>query len=145
MKDYAPILPLLDPALRPNACYAQSPFLFWTIIVIGCRRYPEDPTMLERLAPRITDLAFSSLSSRAAPIQTIQGLLLLCTWPVPINSMSKDVTHVLSGAAMHLAMQIGLHVSGIGQDFAADRLGPDPEEKAYRARLWLLCYIVCQR
>ncbi len=101
--------------------------------------------MLGYLGPRITNLAMFSLSSNDAPLQVILALLLLCTWPVLIKTLTKGVTHVLSGAAMHLAMQIGLHVFGIGQDFAGSRLRPDNKEKTLRARIWLQCLIVCQR
>jgi len=85
------------------------------------------------------------LSSRNAPIQKIQGLLILCSWPVPINTMSKDITNILSGAALHLAMQIGLHILGVGQDFERTKLNPDENEKTFRARLWLQCLKACQR
>ena len=100
--------------------------------------------MLESLGPRITQLAFASLSSRAAPIQTIQGLLLLCTWPAPVKSMTKDISYMASGAAIHLAMQIGLHIPGVGRDFAPDKVSPDPRKRTFRDRLWLLACVVCQ-
>ena len=100
--------------------------------------------MLEFLGPRIIRLALASSSSSATPIQTIQGLLLFCTWPAPLKSMTKDMVYVTSGAAMHLAMQIGLHIPGVGQDFAPDKLHSDLRERMFRDRLWLLTCIVCQ-
>lgn len=136
---------MVNHGITPNACYAQSPFLFWTIVGIGCRRYPNDPTMLGRLAPNITNLALLSLSSRAAPILIIQGLLLLCTWPGPVDTLGKDVGYVLSGIALNLAMRAGLHVFGNGQDFARTKLDPNEEHTAMRARLWFHCLVVCQR
>jgi transcriptional regulatory protein LEU3 len=142
---YSASLPIIDPTLSPDQCYSQSPFLFWAIVCIGSRRYPDDPTLLGWLAPRINSLALSSLSSRTTPIQKIQGLLLLCTWPIPINTMSKDITNILSGAALHLALQIGLHVLGVGQDFERNKVDADETEKIFRARLWLQCLKTCQR
>ena len=110
-KFYHPVLPILDPTLSPNVCYCQSPFLFWTILVSGCRRYSQDPTMLESIGPQVNGMAFASISSPSTLIQTLQGLLILCTWAVPLKSMTKDMTYVASGASIHLAMQIGLHHS----------------------------------
>lgn len=112
---------------------------------MGSRRYARDPTLLNRLTPRINSMALRALESRANPIQTIAGLLFLCVWPVPLNTMYKDVSNVLSGAAIHLAMQIGLHVIGSGQDFARTRLNSDHEQKVYRAQLWVHCLMISHK
>ena len=141
-----PLIPILEPDLSPNEYYERSPFLFWTIVFVGSRRYTADPILLSLLSPRINIMALHALEARAAPIQTIQGILLLLLWPVPINTMHRDFSHVLSGAAIHLAMQIGLHVVGSGQDFARTRLNPSIHtQKVFRAQLWMHCLIICNR
>ena len=137
-------MPVLDGWIPPNTVYHQSPFLFWSIVYVGCRRYADDPTLLGFLAPRITNLALCSLATRQPPIHVIQGLLFLCTWPVPIPSAIKDISHVLAGAAMRFSMQIGLHTIGVGQDFEKTKVAADQNEIAMRARLWLSCLRVCQ-
>ncbi|PSN66163.1 C6 zinc finger domain-containing protein [Corynespora cassiicola Philippines] len=139
---YHPLLPILDPSMSPNSYYELSPFLFWTIIVTGARRYSEDPSILDRISQLITPLAFSSMALRSTPIPVIQGLLILCTWRLSTNSMYKDMTNVLSGAAVHLATQIGLHVAGVGQDFARIPLKKDQDQTICRAKLWMHCVIV---
>lgn len=85
------------------------------------------------------------MSLRSTPIPVIQGLLILCTWRLPTNSMYKDMTHVLSGAAIHLATSIGLHVAGVGQDFARTPLKLDKEQVVFRAKLWMQTMIVSIR
>ena len=142
---YLPHLPILDYSLSPNQFYDLSPFLFWAIVFVGSRRYERDPTLLSMLAPRINSLALRSLESRSNPIQTIQGLLILCVWPVPINTMHKDISHILSGAALHLAMQIGLHVTHSGQDFARTKVDSGRSQNLSRARLWIHCIMICHR
>ncbi|SPO07050.1 uncharacterized protein DNG_09744 [Cephalotrichum gorgonifer] len=124
-ESYAHHLPILDASLTPNQYYDLSPFLFWAIVFVGSRHYERDPTLLGILAVRINALALRSLESRSNPIQTIHGLLMLCLWPVPTNTMHKDISHVLCGAALHLAMQTGLHVAHSGQDFARTKLDSD--------------------
>ncbi|XPS78991.1 hypothetical protein M3J09_010986 [Ascochyta lentis] len=142
---YHPLFPILDASMGPNDYYDSSPFLFWTIIVIGSRRYTDDPNVLGKSSQLITPLAFSSMALRSSPMPVIQGLLLLCTWRLPTNSMYKDMTHLMCGSAVHLATQIGLHISGVGQDFARMPVKKDEEHKVFRARLWLCCVIVSIR
>ncbi|KAF2126784.1 hypothetical protein P153DRAFT_297077 [Dothidotthia symphoricarpi CBS 119687] len=142
---YHALFPLVDATLGPNEFYDLSPFLFWVIIVTGSRRYTEDHTILDRTSQLITPLAFSSMALRSSQIPVIQGLLILSTWRLPTSSMYKDMTHLLCGSAVHLATQIGLHVSGIGQDFARKPLMKNEDEKINRARLWLCCVIVSIR
>ncbi|KAL5392286.1 hypothetical protein DPSP01_000800 [Paraphaeosphaeria sporulosa] len=145
---YHPLLPILESSLSPNSAngyYELSPLLFWCIVVTGARHYLEDRSILNKVSQLITPLAFSSMALRAAPISVIQGLLILCTWRLPTNSMYKDMTHVLCGAAVHLATQIGLHVTGVGQDFARTPLKTDQEQKILRAKLWMQCVIVSIR
>ncbi|PVI04715.1 hypothetical protein DM02DRAFT_160539 [Periconia macrospinosa] len=145
---YHTLLPVLDSSMSPqspNEFYDLSPFLFWVIIVTGSRQYHEDPSILDRISQLITPLAFSSMALRSTPIPVIQGLLILCTWRLPTNSMYKDMTHMLCGAAVHLATQIGLHVDGVGQDFARMPLKKDQEQKIFRAKIWMYCMIVSIR
>jgi hypothetical protein len=140
-KQYHPLFPVLDASLRPNDFYDLSPFLFWSIIVTGSRRYKEDRMVLEKVSHLIVPLAFSSMAQRCAQIPIIEGLLILCIWRIPTNSMYKDMAHLMCGAAVHLSTQIGLHISGVGQDFARKPLKKDQDEKSIRARLWLCCVI----
>lgn len=88
-------------------------------------------------------LALTSLESRTSPLHTIRALLLLSMWPVATNTMHKDMSLVLGGAAIHLAMQNGLHVLGNGQDFARTRLANDETTKTSRAQSWAYCLVVC--
>lgn len=131
--------------MTPNEYHDMSPFLFWAIVVTGSRRYTEDPMVLERTSQHITPLAFSSMALRSSQIPVIQGLLILCTWRLPTNSMYKDMTHLMCGSAVHLATQIGLHIAGVGQDFARMPLKKDQDLKVSRAKLWLCCVIVSIR
>ncbi|KAF1967861.1 hypothetical protein BU23DRAFT_282157 [Bimuria novae-zelandiae CBS 107.79] len=145
---YHPLLPILESSLAPssaNGYYELSPFLFWCIVVTGARHYLEDRSILDKVSELITPLAFSSMALRSTPIPVIQGLLILCTWRLPTNSMYKDMTHVLCGAAIHLATSIGLHVAGAGQDFARTPLKTDQEQVVFRAKLWMQCIIVSIR
>lgn len=138
---YHPLFPVLDTNLGPNDFYDQSPFLFWAIVLTGSRRYAEDRNVLERVSQAIVPLAFSSMARRSSPIPTIEGLLILCIWRIPTNSMYKDMAHLMCGTAVHLSTQIGLHIAGVGQDFVRMPVKSDQNDKIVRARLWLCCVI----
>ena len=101
-----------------------------------------------RLAPRVLTLAFSSLALSVSPSQTIhviQGLLLICAWPAPVDTQSKDVSQMLGSAALQFAIRAGLHIFGNGQEFSRTVFQQVKDESTYRARLWAYCLIVCQR
>lgn len=130
--------------MDPNACYAQCPLLFWTIVVTGARKYSKDPTILTLLGPKVIELAARSMFSHTERLPTIQAYLLLCIWPMPVDTMHKDISPVLSGAMLSLAISNGLHVQGMGQDFSRTTLEHNENECIYRANLWVACTISSQ-
>lgn len=138
-------MPILDPETSPNGYYNQSPFLFWTIITVGARKYQNDPTLLGAVAPRLIKRYMMPLQSGIGSIQIVEGLLLTSTWPLPCNSLSKDASFALSGLIMHLAMRLGLHIPAYSQDFSRTKLELDDTEIQKRARLWGYCVFTCQR
>ncbi|KAG9242434.1 hypothetical protein BJ878DRAFT_170303 [Calycina marina] len=141
---YAISLDLLDHRLPPNQYHRDSSFLFWAIVITGARRYLDDPTIIGQLIGRVINLALLSLSSHDSPLQTVIGLLILCNWTLPIETVVKDLSHVFGGAAMQIAIQNGLHVFGNGQDFARTCLWPNASECAFRSQLWAFCLLTCQ-
>ncbi|KAJ5625345.1 hypothetical protein N7510_001654 [Penicillium lagena] len=143
---YAHFIPILDPETRPNTYYAQSPFLFWAVIGVSCRNYSRNPTLLMALAQSITEMAFLSGVSLSPPWHTIQGLLLLLTWPLP-KGHRPDVTFALSGLLLHIAMQNGLHIPMSSHEFSRVKISAAPSETdmVRRAELWAHCVVVYQR
>ena len=142
---YAAFAPaLVDHSVSPETCYEQSAFLFWTIICTGARKYAEDPTVLERVAQRIMEIARTALFSIQNPIPALQAALILCLWPAPIDTMWKDPSHVVSGTALQLAVQNGLHSMGREQDFRRVNVGSN-SKSTLRAQLWIHCVVISQR
>jgi transcriptional regulatory protein LEU3 len=142
---YLQYVPVVDASLRPNECYTQSPFLFWTIVAIGSRKYIKDPTLILMLGPKVIELAQQAILTREGVLTTIQALVCLCSWPMPFGTLNNDITPMLTGAMLQLAMSIGLHVFGVGQDFSRTKLPCDRWQQIQRARLWVLCLTVSQK
>ncbi|KAF2704755.1 hypothetical protein K504DRAFT_415923 [Pleomassaria siparia CBS 279.74] len=144
-RHYHSMLPILDPDTTPNTLYQDSPFLFWLVISIGCRRYTRLPTLLQGLALPVTQLALQSVIVRINPIARMKGLILLVTWPFPSGPFYRDPCYVLGGTLLHMAMQCGLHVPTFSQDFAKRYHTLPEQEPVRRAELWAYVVITYQR
>ncbi|KIW84496.1 hypothetical protein Z517_03746 [Fonsecaea pedrosoi CBS 271.37] len=146
LQHYLSYVPILENSLRPDDCYVYSPLLFWTILAIGSMRFERDPTLIIAIGPMVMELAKDAVFSCKDVIATIQSFTLLCTWPMPVETLERDPSPALAGAALQLAINSGLHVWGIGQDFSRRRLNPGGQNSVdFRAKLWVNCLIVCQR
>ncbi|KAJ5307008.1 hypothetical protein N7508_006023 [Penicillium antarcticum] len=144
-RHFASFLPILDPQITPNAYYAQSPFLFWAVIGVCSRSYLQNPTLQTALAQDITEMAFMSVLSTCAPWHTIQGMLLLLTWPFPKENR-PDVTFPLSGMLLHVAMQNGFHIPMSSHEFSRVSIpAPSELDMVRRSELWVHCVLVYQR
>lgn len=144
-RNYAQFLPILDPKTKPNAYYAQSPFLFWAIIGTSCRVYPPNPTLMIALARSILEMAFLSAFSKSPAWYTIQALLLILTWPFPRGD-HPELTLPLGGMLLHTAMQNGLHIPLSSHEFCRVKLPvPSEADLLRRSELWATAVIVYQR
>lgn len=141
-------MPILDPRLSPNSYYAKSPFLFWTILSVACRIFPPNPALFSSLSQAVLDLAFMSINSSLKPVYSIQGLLLILTWPSLRDPTKLDTSYPLAGLLIHRAMQIGLHNPRASHEyyFLRERWSRLSEsEYAARSDLWAMCVLVYQR
>lgn len=100
---------------------------------------------MSSLAPEVMALAKDSAFSREAALFTIISIILLATWPMPFETMWRDESPMLLGAAFQLAVSIGLHVFGVGQDFSRIKLAQDRAQMDFRARVWTVLLITFQR
>ncbi|RAL15005.1 Zn(II)2Cys6 transcription factor [Aspergillus homomorphus CBS 101889] len=145
-RDYAHFLPILDPQTTPNAYHDQSSFLFWAIVGVASRTYNENPTLLMALSPNIIEMALLSITFTASAWHTIQGLLLVLTWPFPKETKKTDAMFPLSGMLLHIAMQNGLHIPLSSHEFARRKMAaPLEADMDRRSELWARCVIVYQR
>ncbi|KAJ5732403.1 hypothetical protein N7493_003884 [Penicillium malachiteum] len=144
-RHYAQFIPILDPNTRPNAYYAQSPFLFWAIIGVACRIYPRNPTLLMALARSIVEMALLSALSTSPPWHTVQAFLLVLTWPFPKGD-HPDVSLPLAGTMLHVSMQNGLHIPMSSHEFFRVKMpAPSETDLQRRSELWALSMVVYQQ
>lgn len=148
-RDYAPSLPILDHGTTtPNACYSQSPFLFWATINSACRFYPQNPSLLSVLSQHVSTLALLSVNTSANPICAIQGLLIVLTWPPVRDPQKPEITYSLCGLLIHRARQIGLHAPRATREFHFSNnrhIKLSEAEVLQRSELWANCLLCYQR
>lgn len=152
---YHVILPVVDIKRGPESIYRLCPALFWVMMFVSLRRFPEDhdKAMLIKLSPIVKDiLAEISISPitrynpteedepilNASSVFSVQAFLLYTFWPPITSSLSADSSWNTIGAALFQAIRIGLHTS----------LATNPDTKLDKAqentRTWICCNIVSQ-
>ncbi|KAH7270000.1 uncharacterized protein BKA55DRAFT_532620 [Fusarium redolens] len=108
-----------------------------TIIATGAR-HMEHATKLYRIAAQeIRVGTFQPLLHITNPIPIIKSSLILCIWPLPVDTMWKVPSHVHAATAHSLAVQNGLFDNGHEQDFARTHTSLTKEMRDTRSHLWL--------
>lgn len=142
---YHPYLPLLSTDISHSAYFNLHPLLHWTIITVASRRYDRRPTLLAELKQPVTDLLSETIFSAPQTYHVVKALCLLCTWPLPTNSTSLDLSMMICGTMVQLAMQFGLHRPSHAQDFSRYKIELREEDIKDRMNTWVACNIVAQK
>lgn len=142
---YHKFLPFLNPLKPPDYYYRCSHLLFWAIIAVASRRYNEDLSLLTSLSRSVPRLLWSVLQPVPHSYHDVKALCLLCTWPFPLSSSSRDPTLMLSGTMINLCLHFGLHRPNHAQDFSKFKVALPFEDLQDRMATWNACKIVAQR
>lgn len=143
MQQYAPQVCVVNRAMPAKDYLNTSPLLYWTMVTIGSRKYAGNQAMVGQLAPRLIEMIRYAIFS--PDLSAIQAFLLLCIWPIPIDTFGKEISTTLSTLLFQFSLNKGLHVRGVGQDFSRVTLNPEPALEVHRAKLWISCLITAQR
>ncbi|KAK7970258.1 transcription factor SEF1 [Apiospora saccharicola] len=101
---YMPIVRHRD----PNKCYESGSVLFWTIILVACRRYAKNPQVLPFLVDAMRQELFSVLSRLPINMHTINAMILVCTWAFPDVRFVNDPTCMFTGVIMNASLLLGI-------------------------------------
>jgi hypothetical protein len=142
---YHPFLPLLDPGLRPNDYFAQSSFLFWSILAVTSRRWPKDTALMSGLRSRVFAHAMATIFSPTAGTSTITAILLLLSWSFPDTQTNDEMPYVFSSALVHSALRIGMNTPDFSQDFSRVKLSLSEDECKRRYIIYAYCLVLYQR
>jgi hypothetical protein len=129
--------PILDTSKAVPEIRDNTPFLFWTIVVVTCRYHPRHHPLFAKLQIHYRHLLRSAMATSPASISTIQSLLILCYWPLPCEKQPHDPSWHICGVILNAALFQGLHLSNTQQ---AARMSQHSRE--VRSRTWLACLYI---
>lgn len=144
-RNYHVFLPVLDPDTdSPDAIFAKSQVLFWTVVLIAARHFNDDATIIEQLTGPYKDLVKDTIAKPPNNHHTVKALCLLCYWPLPVSSTTAEMAFTISGILMKHAMQLGLHRPSHPMDFSRTRVQLREEDINDRLKTWAVCNLVAQ-
>ncbi|KAH8705430.1 hypothetical protein BGW36DRAFT_13366 [Talaromyces proteolyticus] len=122
-----------------------SPLLVWAIVSITSTRLPAQDSLRVKLIDPMKRLAGISIMGGEPPsVFLVQALLLLCNWPMPFKATITDPSWTYCGAAVNIALRIGLHQPAFHFDFIYGSRS-DEDAVALRTRTWIACFIMQNR
>lgn len=144
--------------MEPDHYFTLSPLLGWTVVLIGARRYAQEPELLSNLSAPYKRLLWSTVANMPQTYHVVKALSLLCTWPILLTmDMTKtavpggkpglgemDPTFVHSGIMMQIALQTGLHRPLHAEDFIKNTRDISDAEIRDRKLTWAICNIASQ-
>lgn len=133
-------VPFLEPCHSLYSMHKTNHLLFWTIVLISCRLYNHYDELYQRLLPHHRVLISTRVFGARPTLDVIHALLLICTWPYPVNTQHDDNTWLFCGVSITLAMSMGLHKPDHGHEYTrneTDRLDGSP---SCRKMTWLACF-----
>lgn len=129
--------PILDSKKSLVALYRSSSFLLWTIAIISSWRHPELSRLYDTIVPEYRELLGRTLAGPILELETLQGLILLCFWPLCVRRQTEDPSWNYCGLITNSALKMGLHRITFdrekGQTSAASLLGKTG------AKTWMAC------
>lgn len=122
--------------------YRSSPLLFWTIVITVVSHCPESFShdMLADIQKPYMELLRTEILSAPLPLQHIQALLYLCTWPLPVEHQPDDPSWLYCGIAINAALYMGLNRVGLPPSLRS--VGVLSGTSQARAKTWLGCFHV---
>ncbi|QGI67059.1 hypothetical protein CEK26_011014 [Fusarium fujikuroi] len=137
---------LMLAAKDPDECFEASTTLFWTVISTACRRYAKDEQLVTVLLDSLNRDVWGLLQAITLDLESIQTLLIICTWPFPTIRFVTDPSPNFISSALNACMLLGLHTGrGSHPSFL---IGGRQHMTCtdYEASItWVFCSILAQR
>ncbi|KAF2105738.1 hypothetical protein BDV96DRAFT_356667 [Lophiotrema nucula] len=138
--------PFVEPVNSPSRLAAESPLLFWTLILIASRKHSNHGYLYARDVFPLQEL-FAPLASKAIrSVEDIHALLCLCLWPIPQRRELDDPSWDYVGLAVNACVRMRLHTA---HSQLQPSVGPADQQAAVahvsprsRCMTWLACFCI---
>ena len=106
---FRPQLPITGP-ISMRLAYDSQPFLFWTIVIAVASHLPGSPNreLYDCIQEPYKELLKNEIVDTPLPLHKIQALLILCVWPLPVDTQPRDPSWLYCGMAIYAARFMGL-------------------------------------
>ncbi|MBV36599.1 MAG: hypothetical protein CMP47_14275 [Rickettsiales bacterium] len=136
---FHPHMPIIDTTIPVQTIKQSSPFLFWTIVFIASRFHTKYVAKSNLLVESYSDLVNRTILKPPHSFHTIQGILYLCTWPLPVMRQPQDPSSMYSAIAVHSASYLGLPLAA--NPTSRTLAGLESNHRHTMAKTWLGCFI----
>ncbi|KAL2065158.1 hypothetical protein VTL71DRAFT_4299 [Oculimacula yallundae] len=129
--------PILNTNMSIATLFSQSPFLFWTIVIISTRHHPTLAFLCDALTESYRNLLEKTLMAPLNTLEPIQAGILLCVWPLNPEKQVYDPSWNYCGLVTNAAIRMGLHRSG---GYRRDNISSS--DFRAQSKTWMACCFV---
>lgn len=128
-------VPFITSGKSADWIHQESELLFWTLLLISTRNHPIHSQQFTRLNYAFHRLLSEYFIRSIRCIYTVQSLLLLCVWPMPVMTQSDDPSWNYCNLAVSAVQQIGIRES-------LQNTGDIAPDSLVYFKTWLGCFVV---
>ena len=134
---YHQYLPFKMNSYSAEAICSGCPLLFCVICSVT-----SSWKLQSQLSPTIKNMVENTLHSSSSSTETVQALLILCMWPFRVFFLADDPSHLYSGLAVQIGLQLGLHRATQTHSYRHTLERHSAELLEVKTTTWLACSIV---
>jgi hypothetical protein len=139
-KSFHPHMPCVDTTIPAQTIQATSPFLFWTIIFTASRYHVDHVSKSNLLMAPYSDMINQAVLKASHSLHTIQAILYLSMWPLPVMHQPEDPSLMYAGIAVYASASLGLPQSA--GPMSRTLASIESNDRHTMARTWLACFTI---
>lgn len=128
-------VPFIDIENSADSIHQTSEVLFWALVLVSARNHALYSHHFSKLRSTFNRLLSEHVIRTIRCPHTIQALLLLCTWPMPVASQNDDPSWNYCSLAVSAVQQIGIHEPAHIEE-------KRPAHSITYLKSWLGCFVI---
>lgn len=128
-------VPFIDIESSAESIHQTSEILLWALLLVSARNHPLYNQHFSQLRSAFHILLSEHVVRTIRCPYTVQALLLLCTWPMPVASQTDDPSWNYCSLAVSAVQQMGIHEPAHAEDSR-------PAHSMAYLKSWLACFVI---